>query len=105
MEGDLFTFSQGLQLLNRGRAAQVEGDHHRLVSVASRQQCELHRRGRLARALQTGEHLHWRRSWGLPNAVGYGAWHFEERGGDRVDDLLRRGGARQHPPACESLWY
>ncbi len=56
MEGDLFTFSQGLQLLDRGRAAQVEGDHHRLVAVPPRQQCELHRRGRLARPVQTGEH-------------------------------------------------
>ena len=58
---DLVVGAELLELLHRGRAADVGRDEHRTVAVAPDRERELRRGGRLARALQADEHEHGRR--------------------------------------------
>jgi hypothetical protein len=62
VDGDLDLLAELLELVDRGRALEVGGDHGRLLALLAQKQRELRGCGRLARALEAGEQDHRRRA-------------------------------------------
>src|SRR5260370_39537357 len=102
MKGDLLALRQRLQLLDRGGAAQVERDHHRLVPLAPGEQRQLDRGGRLAGSLEAREHEDCWRGWGIAQPLGVASEQLDQLEVDGPDDLLRRGQARRPLDADKS---
>src|SRR5919197_4602208 len=90
-ERDLLALGERAQLLDRGRAAEVEAGEERAVAVATRQQRELDRGRRLARALEPDQHDHSRRVRRVAQALGIAAEQPDKLVVDSLDDSLRSG--------------
>ena len=85
-----------LELVDRGRALQVAGDEERPVLFLAKEERQLCRRGRLARALQPGEQDHRRGAAGECEPGGAGAHQLCQLLVHDLHDLLPGREALQH---------